>query len=219
MPSNFFEEYRMAKPRKTAIKTKTNMWSNRRIQIIAASVIVAFIVFGLVIPLSAMQFENHDSFCASCHTEGEFTFFNRSLVQASVATDLASFHAAKKAARCIDCHTGPGIIGRYGGLMAGASDLVSYFGGHYPQPAVQDTPLGDGNCTKCHADVLTKTDFNNHFHAFLSKWQALDPQNAAHCADCHLSHDTTNDAGAVFLNQNAATAICQKCHQFAGAGG
>jgi len=167
-----------------------------------------------------MQFENHDPFCASCHTEGEVTFLKRAQIQtANAATDLASFHAAKNAARCIDCHTGPGIIGRYGGLMAGASDLVSYFSGHYPQPAVQDTPLSDGNCTKCHADVLTKTDFNNHFHAFLSKWQALDPQNAAHCADCHLSHDTTNDAGAVFLSQNTTTAICQKCHQFAGAGG
>ena len=211
----------MAKKSQKAAKKKTGVdWSNRRIQVIAASAIVAFIVFGLVIPLSAMQFENHDSFCASCHTEGEATFFRRTQIQtANAATDLASFHAAKHAARCIDCHTGPGIIGRYGGLMAGASDLVSYFSGHYPQPAVQDTPLGDGNCLKCHADVLTKTEFNNHFHAFLTKWQALDPQNAAHCADCHLSHDTKNDAGAVFLNQSATATICQKCHTFAGAGG
>lgn len=209
----------MAKPRKTTKKTKTNMWSNRRIQIIAASVVAAFIIFGLVIPLISMQFENHDSFCASCHTEGEVTFLKRSLVAASATTDLASFHAAKGAARCVDCHTGPGIIGRYGGLMAGESDLVSYFSGHYPQPAVQDTPLSDGNCLKCHEAVLTKQDMQNHFHFFLPKWQAQDPQNVATCADCHLSHDTTNDAGAVFLNQNVTSAICQKCHTFAGAGG
>jgi hypothetical protein len=203
----------MAKKSRKSAKQK--FWSDRRIQVIAGSLIASFFVFGLVIPLSAMQLENHDSFCASCHTEGELTFFNRSLVPAS--TDLASFHAARKAARCVDCHTGPGILGRYGGLMAGSTDLISYFSGHYPQPAALEEPMPDGNCTKCHADVLTKQGFNNHFHAFLPQWQALDPK-AAGCADCHPSHDTTNDAGAVFLNQNTTVNICQKCHAFAGQG-
>ncbi len=166
--------------------------------------------------MGAMQFENRDGFCASCHTEGEMTFFKRSL--SSVAVDLASFHAMQGATRCIDCHSGPGLIGRYVTLTYGASDLVSYFRGHYAQPAVQDTPLGDGNCTKCHADIFSNQDFNNHFHAFLPRWQSLDPANAARCVDCHLSHDTTNDAGAVFLDQGATAPICQKCHNFAGQG-
>jgi len=202
-------------PKKPRRRAKKEFWSNRRVQVTAGGLIAAFIVFGLLIPLSAMQFENHDSFCASCHTEGELTFYNRSLVAAP--TDLASFHAAKKAARCVDCHTGPGILGRYGGLMAGSTDLISYFSGHYPQPAALEGPMPDGNCTKCHADVLTKSGFNNHFHAFLPQWQALDP-TAAHCADCHASHDTTNDAGSVFLDQNKTVNICQKCHAFAGQG-
>jgi hypothetical protein len=201
------------KPRKLSTG---NTLSDRRIQVMAGALVAAFAVFGLIVPLSAMQFENHDSFCASCHTEGELTFFNRSLAPAPA--DLASFHAVKKAARCIDCHTGPGLLGRYGGLMAGSTDLISYFSGHYPQPAALEEPMGDGNCTKCHADVLTKQDFNNHFHAFLPRWQALDPVHAAHCADCHASHDTTNDAGSVYLNQDATVKVCQKCHAFAGQG-
>ena len=202
-------------PKKPHRRTQNKFWSNRRVQVIAGGLIAAFIVFGLVIPLSAMQFENHDSFCASCHTEGELTFYNRSLVAAPA--DLASYHAAKKAARCIDCHTGPGILGRYGGLMAGSTDLISYFSGHYPQPAALEGPMSDSNCTKCHANVLTKQDFNNHFHVFLSQWQARDP-TAAHCADCHASHDITNDAGSVFLNQKTTINICQRCHAFAGQG-
>ena len=169
-----------------------------------------------MIPVGAMQFENHDGFCASCHTEGETTFFQRATSASPV--DLASFHAAKSAARCIDCHSAPGIIGRYVALTYGASDLISYFSGHYPQPAAQDTPIGDGNCTKCHAEVLTNADFSNHFHAFLPKWQALDPANAARCVDCHVSHDTTNDAGASFLNRSTTTQWCQRCHAFAGQG-
>ncbi len=203
-------------PRKTRERNQNRRWTDRRVRVIVGSLIAAFIVFGLVIPMSAMQFENHDSFCASCHTEGEVTFFSRANASASV--DLASIHAQKGATRCIDCHSGAGIVGRYVALTYGASDLVSYFSGHYPQPAVQDNPIGDGSCTKCHATIFSNQDFNNHFHAFLPRWQAADPQNAARCVDCHLSHDITNDAGAVFLNQNATTQICQKCHSFAGQG-
>jgi predicted CXXCH cytochrome family protein len=189
---------------------------DRRTQIIAGAGIAALALFGLVVPMGAMQFENHDSFCASCHTEGETTFFRRATSPA--AADLASFHELKSAARCIDCHSAPGIVGRYVALTYGATDLVSYFSGHYPQPATQDTPIGDGNCTKCHSAVLANGDFNNHFHAFLPKWQTVDPKNAARCVDCHVSHDTTNDAGAAFLNQSVTTQICAKCHAFAGQG-
>jgi hypothetical protein len=203
------------RPRKSIRKVKTSQLTNHRIQVIAGAALAALIVFGLVIPLTAMQYENQNSFCASCHTEGELTFFNRAVVTAPV--DLASIHDIQGQARCIDCHTGPGLIGRYGGLMAGASDLISYFSGHYPQPAVQDTPIRDGNCLKCHQNVTASQDFNNHFHAFLSRWQSFDP-NAAHCVDCHVSHDPTNDAGTVFLNRNITIQICQRCHAASGRG-
>jgi hypothetical protein len=203
-------------PRKQRKPEKKNRWTNRRVQVLAGGTIAALIVFGLIIPVGAMQFENHDTFCASCHTEGETTFLQRAMTQP--AHDLASFHAQKGNTRCIDCHSGAGLVGRYVTLTYGASDLVSYFRGHYPQPAVQDTPIGDANCLKCHSTVLDNQDFSNHFHAFLQKWQALDPTNAAHCVDCHPSHDNTGDLSAAFLNQNSAVLFCQKCHQFAGQG-
>lgn len=190
-------------PRNIRKRTGNRRWTDRRVQVIAGSIIAAFIVLGLVVPMTAMQLENHDSFCASCHTEGEVTFYQRA--NASTSVDLASFHAQKGATRCIDCHSGAGIVGRYVALTVGASDLVSYFRGQYPQPAVQDNPIGDGNCTKCHANVFSKQDFSNHYHAFLPRLQAVDPQNARRCVDCHISHDTTNDD-------------CQKCHSFPGQG-
>jgi predicted CXXCH cytochrome family protein len=208
----------MPKKRTAAQQTKSESWSNQRIQVFAISIVAAFIVFGLAIPLGAMQLENHDSFCASCHTEGELAFFNRSLVSAENATDLASYHAAKQASRCIDCHTGPGLTGRYIGLMAGSTDLISFFSGHYPQPALLEEPYPDANCLKCHADLATKKDFKNHFHVFLSQWQALDPKNAGNCVDCHASHDTTNDVNLMFLNKTKTEQVCQKCHAAAGEG-
>lgn len=178
--------------------------------------IALVLLFGLFIPLAAMQFENRNSFCASCHTEGEVTFFNRSTVATPI--DLASIHNIKGQARCVDCHTGPGIIGRYGGLIAGASDLVSFYSGHYPQPAALEEPYPDANCMKCHGNIAAKKDFNNHFHVVMFQWQSVDPTHAAHCVDCHASHDTTNDAGAIFLNKAATVKVCQACHAIAGGG-
>lgn len=195
------------------VKRSSSGLSNRQIQMFAGVVIVSLVLFGMIIPFTAMQFENHNGFCASCHTEGEQTFYNRSV--GSKPVDLASIHDIKGQARCIDCHTGPGITGRYGGLMAGATDLISFFSGHYPQPAAMEEPYPDVNCLKCHGNIAQNQEFNNHFHVFLSRWQAVD-KNAATCVSCHAGHDNTGDAKIVFLNEQTTSAVCQKCHLAAG---
>jgi hypothetical protein len=76
--------------------------------------------------------------------------------------------------------------------MAGASDLVSYASEYYPQPAVQDKPIADSFCLKCHSDLFQKQYFSNHFHIFLPKWQSLDPK-ATICMSCHKDHDASGD--------------------------
>ena len=186
----------------------------RKNKVLFGVAVIALVLFGLIVPVTAMQFENHNSFCAACHTQDEDKFYQQSLV---APVDLASFHESKTAARCIDCHTGPGITGRYGGLMAGATDLISYFSGHYPQPAKLEEPYPDANCLKCHADIAQKQEFNNHFHVFLSKWQAID-KNAATCVSCHVSHDATGSVKIGYLNEQTTTAVCQQCHSSAGGG-
>ena len=178
------------------------------------------IVLILLIPLlvaggvsaGAMQFENRDSFCASCHTEPESVYVQRE--SASAPTDLASFHATKNT-RCIDCHSGKGYPGRAAALLLGARDLVAFVSKHYAQPAPLTQPISDIHCLKCHSDLTSKRDFNNHFHVFLAQWQAQDP-NAAGCVDCHESHITTGDATIAFLNQGDTRQVCNSCHAFAG---
>ena len=181
---------------------------NRKIHVIVAAIIGGMILLGLMIPITAMQFENHNGFCASCHTQ-EQTFYERST--ASTPVDLASIHNIQGQSRCIDCHTGPGIIGRYRGLMAGASNLIVYFSGHYPQPAALEEPYPDANCLKCHVDFAQNQEFNNHYHINLPRWQAID-KNAATCASCHLSHDTQGNIKLDFLNQKTTLPVCEKCH-------
>lgn len=164
--------------------------------------------------LAAAHMEDSDSFCASCHTQPESTFYQRSQ---AAPVDLASAHAAKGVA-CIACHSGPGVGGRVGAMTLGAKDLVDYIVGHYSSPAVLTSHIGDAYCLKCHGDIGSSDAFNNHFHTLLPKWQQLDPAHAATCADCHASHATGGELQIAFLRQAPTLAICQRCHAFAGEG-
>jgi predicted CXXCH cytochrome family protein len=155
----------------------------------------------------ALDRENHDAFCPSCHTQPEAQYYQQSLEQHQ--TTLAAFHT-HEGVRCIDCHSGGGTFGRAKGLTQGAQDLLAYYRGNYHDPAISTSKLSDDSCIKCHADVTSGRNFNNHFHIFLSRWQAVDP-NAARCADCHLSHPAANSA-QTYLVETTVTAVCRDCH-------
>jgi hypothetical protein len=161
----------------------------------------------------ALNLEDHDSFCASCHTEPESRYFQQS--QDKSAPTLASFHA-QKGVRCIDCHSSSGPLGRLTGLSQGSQDLVAYISGHYHSPAITLNKLDDGSCTKCHADVEANASFNNHFHAFLPRWQAVNPQ-AGRCVDCHTSHPIAAST-QVYFNVPTVQAVCEGCHTALGRG-
>ncbi len=161
----------------------------------------------------ALNLENHDAFCASCHTEPESRYFQQS--QDKSAPTLASFHTQNGVA-CIDCHSSSGPLGRVAGLSQGSQDLVAYISGHYHNPAVTLNKLGDESCTKCHADVEANAGFNNHFHTFLPRWQAIAAQGgsnaqAGRCIDCHTSHPVATSVQA-YLDVPTVQAVCEGCH-------
>lgn len=182
-------------------------------------ILAGIIAIGLALITSvggtayALNLENHDAFCASCHTEPESKFYQNSLQTPS--TTLAALHFQKNV-RCIDCHSGSGVFGRLQGLEQGAQDLVAYESGNYHHPAITTNPLGDGACLKCHSDVTKNNSFNNHFHVFLAQWQSID-SNAAHCVDCHTSH-SVGQASQGYLTVATVQQECQACHAVAGRG-
>lgn len=186
--------------------------SRLRLAAIYAAVAIALLGSG---GLVAAHLENDDSFCASCHTQPESTFFQRS--RAAAAVDLSSAHALKGVG-CIECHSGVGVSGRISAMRLGADDLTAYLAGHYNNPAKLTVPIADANCLKCHADISDKNSFDNHFHVLLPKWQRLDPAHAATCAECHASHATGGQQRIAFLQPAPTQAICQRCHEFAGEG-
>ena len=72
-----------------------NLKSNRKFPIFLT--LVGFGVLGGIFATGGFAFaatqEQHDSFCASCHTQPESTFYQRST--AAQPADLASAHTSK----------------------------------------------------------------------------------------------------------------------------
>ena len=120
-----------------------------KILLIVAGVALLFTAGGFSFAASK---ETHDSFCASCHTQPESTFYQRSQTQPS---DLASYHTTQNT-RCIDCHSGVGIMGRLFAELMGASNALKFYTHTAVQPAVVLYPIGDDHCLKCHQNVIQK---------------------------------------------------------------
>jgi predicted CXXCH cytochrome family protein len=182
--------------------------------LLLVGVIIVFFVFGSFSFAASM--EENDSFCASRHTQPESDYYGRS--QANNPIDLASFHTTKQT-RCIECHSGIGVTGRASAIMLGARNAVAYFTRTAKQPAPLTVPVKNDNCVKCHASVYNSTDFNNHFHQLLPRWQAADPIHAASCVDCHSAHTTDGNTQTSILSQARIDQVCQSCHQILGGGG
>ncbi len=160
----------------------------------------------------ALGLENQDAFCASCHTQPEATYYQRSIQ--TRAADLAAFHA-KKETHCIDCHSASGTFGRAHGLTQGAHDLANFIRGAYHAPAITTNPLGDDACVKCHTKIYERPKGagkagTNHYHSYLLEWQTAEP-GAASCVNCHAPH-TVESENLRFLNQGQVGKLCEECH-------
>jgi nitrate/TMAO reductase-like tetraheme cytochrome c subunit len=185
--------------------------------IFAGFAIAAVFLTAAGFSYAAIQ-ESRDSFCASCHTQPETTYYERST--ASAAVDMASAHTAKKVA-CIDCHSGSGIPGRLSAEMMGAWNAAHWYTGTAVQPAKLTMPIADSNCIKCHQEDVQRRgarERENHFHYFLTRWQARDA-NAGSCVSCHSGHATDGDASTRFMNEVKTQAVCEACHRALGEGG
>lgn len=192
---------------------------------------VFWIVVAVVVVLTASGFtfaatkESTDPFCGSCHTQPESTYLERST--AATAVDLASYHTPQKT-RCIDCHSGEGVIGRISAEIMGAGNAFKWYTGTAIQPAPLNHPIRDGNCMKCHSQVAQQgyvpnnpalvqlgDSENGHWHLLLGRWR-LASSNAAKCVDCHAGHATNGDARIFYLNDQQTTSVCDSCHQVLG---
>lgn len=184
-----------------------------------AAVLIIFPITGFTF---AASMESRDSFCGSCHTQPESTYLQRST--ASQQVDLASYHTGQNT-RCIDCHSGRGIVGRVGAELMGAGNAFKWFTKTAVQPAPLNYPITDAHCLKCHQQVTSETYVpqnqtlkdlgdaqNGHWHVFLPRWQAQ-VSNAGSCVTCHSSHTTTGDPKLLYLIDQPTSDQCDACHK------
>ncbi len=210
---------------------KSDLGKKKRTRILY--VVVALAAFGIVFTIAGFTFaatqEQHDSFCASCHTQPESTYFERSI--AAQPVDLASFHTTQQVI-CIDCHSGAGITGRLSAELMGARNALLWYSGTAQQPAPLTIPISDASCLKCHQDVVSQQFVakeqitvpsgsqggereeapRNHWHIFLAEWQA-NSSTAATCVSCHGGHSTDGTAQFGYMVNQTVQQECDACHQ------
>lgn len=162
--------------------------------------------------------EEHDSFCASCHTVPETTYFNRELKtladQNAKVSDLATmhFHQAQTSGQsfeCIECHRGDSSLwDRIQTLSLGARDtFINVIGKADPtieKPEIAYSQLVNAACVRCHeTTLLTVNGMQNHFHNFL-------PQTAELLAQGR--HLINANFGAERLPRIDVPLTCTSCH-------
>lgn len=180
--------------------------------------LLAALLVPVVLVGGATTLENRDPFCASCHTQPEVEYFERTLAPPS---DLASAHAPA-GIRCIDCHSGAGPLGRTVSLRQGASDLAAYLSGEFGQPAETTHPVGDPGCVKCHAQPSAVAELSarvedissSHYHytEYTAEWRVRQPDPRGSCAVCHLGHALEALPGQGYTVNAATQASCDACH-------
>lgn len=200
------------------------MKKRRRIACAILAVGVGLLLISIATIVGATQLENRDSFCTSCHTEPEVTYYERT--QAEEASDLASAHASyENSVRCIDCHSSAGVSGRMEAIWQGAQDLVAYIVSDYHDPAITENHLGDAPCLKCHTppsrdEPITVEDdpnlifSNSHYHwvEYLNAWQIADSREEGTCSACHQAHSENTLAALGFRYMPEVNATCDTCH-------
>lgn len=184
-----------------------------------------------VIALSA--FEEDDSFCASCHTAPEVTYYNRAYLALDhpqdTLPDLSTLHylAAQQTGsqfKCIDCHQGDrGVVHRVQTLMLGARDTIIFLVGR-DDPTIEKhrTPFGwlpDAACVACHTETLLRFDgTNNHFHTTLPQARDLlargEPLTYGESIQRAIDDAKQNGITLTFGVETVdAPLFCADCHQ------
>jgi len=154
----------------------------RRLRLATLAALGLVSVLALAAGLTVSQLEERDSFCISCHTAPEETYYDRA--QAALAlsepfADLSSAHYGMETTfRCIDCHRGNGgLVHRITTLGLGARDTAIWLSGQADESIEKTELVAPGlltsACTGCHTEALLEVGFNNHFHNKLPEAYAL----------------------------------------------
>ena len=203
----------------------------RRWPVVLGGLFALLIVFSGVSFATATVLEDQDTFCISCHTVPETTYYNRAYISLDHpnqdVTDLATAHyhlsqtGNKTPFSCIDCHRGDqSLLSRVAAIALGAKDTLVYVVGREntkieTMPSLTETDwLSNSACISCHTAALldTSNGLGNHFHTKLPQVAAL--------RNTGSSPSTVSDSkwGQPVDNVNLQCTSCHVAHKTAPAG-
>lgn len=190
------------------------MKSKRTLAILGILLVLVVLPFPVV-----SQLEERDTFCISCHTAPEETYFARAQsaqAAGAIPPDLASDHytIGEEPFRCIDCHRGDSSAGhRVRTFLLGARDALIWVSGR-ADPAIEKVHAGEpdllnAGCLSCHAETLLELGFNNHYHNQLIAARTLE------AAGMEPFPPPEGLPGTLFteLAELDSTVTCIDCHQ------
>ncbi len=202
----------------------------RRWPLIVGGIVVILILFSGVGFVTATALEDQDTFCISCHTIPEVTYYNRAYMALDhgdtvPVTDLASahYHLSQKDGKtpfsCIDCHRGDtGLSDRASAIILGARDALVYVAGR-EDPTIEKTQiseawLANAACINCHTDtLLNATGFQNHYHTALPETAALIRNGAQFKLSSDISGlPDANQALQAWTRPIDVALNCTSCH-------
>ncbi|MBI3361872.1 MAG: hypothetical protein HY023_12265 [Chloroflexi bacterium] len=171
-----------------------------------------------LIPIPVIsRLEERDTFCASCHTAPEVTYFQRAQMasggQAPVLDLSSSHYVVAENFRCINCHRGNmGAAHRVTTLALGARDLLIFISGRADQSIektkIEVPELLTAGCVECHGKSLLVVGFANHFHNKLPEAYALWKAGGKLAAPPDLPNADTS-----MLKQYDTSVRCLDCHR------
>jgi Cytochrome c554 and c-prime len=191
----------------------------KRWPVIVVAAFFGVIILGGVGFVGATALEEHDDFCASCHTVPETTYFQRATAATgnvnAVVTDLASYHYQQAQAKgqtfgCIECHRGDSsLMERFQTLALGGQDTITFLMGKadptLAKTTINQPELVNAACVSCHTDTLLTVKGNaTHFHNWLPQTAALIAQGKQLI--------TSNTNGRNRLRTVNTTITCTSCH-------
>ncbi len=203
----------------------------RRWPVIAGIGFFVLLILGSGSFVVASALEDQDSFCISCHTVPETTYYNRAYMAldntSAAVPDLATAHYllsqehGKPAFACIDCHRGDASLGnRIATIALGGRDMVIYVLGR-ADPTIEKTQIAEGwlpnnSCIGCHTDTLLRqAGLDNHYHNYLPQTAALLANGAT--PEAATATNGSNGANGGRFNSRAFRTInvnlnCTDCH-------
>ena len=169
---------------------------------------------GAAIPIAwwvSDRVESNDRFCVACHLEPGVPLHARKFEEFTHPDPAVSLAAAHRVAgdpfRCVDCHSGTGLIGRARVKLVSIADGLRWLSGRFGEPERMRNPLADADCAKCHPTYSPARD--DAFHAIAA--HADDFPRA--CVECHRAHAATRAPELDFLSRETVLPICRDCHE------